>query len=254
MVVRLGAALCGGAILITCVAAATAKSTAAVKSVAVKAKENRKVGRSGASGAANRKLALDANGDESRARHGRDFVAGVAPFLCVEKPLKFADRFRPAQMIIMKSKLASNTQGMTFTIVGTASMYNPYRPGYREGGIETASGELYNPAAWTAAIQTELRGAFGGVGYGKDYRPAYALIESGGKQVIVKINDVGPLEPGRIIDFNQQTMYYFDPSLQRGLVSDIMITPLPGEGWVPGPVQGRLLISRANVLETPPIY
>src|SRR5215471_16263 len=29
------------------------------------------------------------------------------------------------------------------TVVGAASMYNPYRPGYREGGIETASGERY---------------------------------------------------------------------------------------------------------------
>src|ERR1700747_1247951 len=49
------------------------------------------------------------------------------------------------------------------TIVGAASMYNPFRPGYREGGVETASGEPYNPFAWTAAIQTDLREKFGGV-------------------------------------------------------------------------------------------
>ena len=48
------------------------------------------------------------------------------------------------------------------TIVGTASMYNPFRSGYREGGIETASGERYNPSAWAAAIQTDLREKFGG--------------------------------------------------------------------------------------------
>ena len=33
------------------------------------------------------------------------------------------------------------------TVVGAASMYNPYRPGYREGGTSTATGERYNPSA-----------------------------------------------------------------------------------------------------------
>jgi hypothetical protein len=83
------------------------------------------------------------------------------------------------------------------------------------GGSETASGELYDPVAWTAAIQIDLRDAFGGVHYGWRYHPAFALVESGGKRAIIKINDVGPLRPGRVIDFNQQTMRYFDPPLQR---------------------------------------
>jgi rare lipoprotein A len=91
-------------------------------------------------------------------------------------------------------------------VVGIASTYNPFRPGYRSGGRETASGELYDQAAWTAAIQTNLRERFGGVHYGKNYRPTYALVSSQDKQVIVKINDVGPLEPGRVIDLNEQTM------------------------------------------------
>ena len=120
-------------------------------------------------------------------------------------------------------------------IVGVASEYNPFHPGYREGGPETASGERYDPSAWTAAIQTDLREKFGGVRYGKDYRPAYALVVSADKKVIVKINDVGPLEPGRVIDFNEQTMRYFDPTLQRGLIH-IKITPLAGEGWSAGPI------------------
>jgi hypothetical protein len=34
----------------------------------------------------------------------------------------------------------------------------------------------------------------------------------------VKINDVGPLEPGRVIDLNEQTMRYFDPGMRRGLI------------------------------------
>src|ERR1700684_746730 len=60
-------------------------------------------------------------------------------------------------------------------IIGIASTYNPYRAGQQSGGTETASGEPYDPTAWTAAIQTDLREKFGGVRYGKDYRPTYAL-------------------------------------------------------------------------------
>src|SRR5215475_1235987 len=37
-------------------------------------------------------------------------------------------------------------------IVAVASSYNPYRKDYRSGGIETASGERYDPTARTAAI------------------------------------------------------------------------------------------------------
>jgi len=128
-----------------------------------------------------------------------------------------------------------NASAASHVIVGVASEYNPFRPGYREGGAETASGERYDPEAWTAAIQTDLRAMFGGVRYGKDYRPAYALVASEHKKVIVKINDVGPLEPGRVIDFNEQTMRYFDPTLELGLIR-IKVTPLFGEGWSPGPV------------------
>lgn len=120
------------------------------------------------------------------------------------------------------------------TIVGTASMYNPFKPGYREGGPETASGERYDPSAWAAAIQIKLRGDFGGVHYrGSD---GFALVEGMNKKVIVKINDVGPLEPGRIIDFDEQTMRYFDPTLRRGLIPDVKVTPLQGDHWTPGPV------------------
>jgi rare lipoprotein A len=119
-------------------------------------------------------------------------------------------------------------------IVGAASMYDPTRPGgYKSGTGVTASGERYNPSAWTAAIQIKLRGKFGGVRGGK---PSYALVEGGGKKVIVKINDVGPLEPGRVIDFNRQTMHYFDPSLNRGLIHNVKVVPLSGGHYKVGPV------------------
>src|SRR5215472_14703290 len=122
------------------------------------------------------------------------------------------------------------------TIAGVASTYNPYRHDQQSGGPETASGELYDPNAWTAAIQVDLRKQFGGVHYGKDYRPAYALVVTSDKQAIVKINDVGPLEPGRVIDLNEQTMRYFDPSLKRGLIYRVEVTPLLGDDCAPGPV------------------
>jgi peptidoglycan lytic transglycosylase len=135
----------------------------------------------------------------------------------------------------------SEIRGVQFahgtSIVGAASMYNPYRPGYREGGIETASGERYNPSAWAAAIQTDLRGKFGGIRPGN--RASYALVEGTNKKVIVKINDVGPLKPGRIIDFAEQTMRYFDPTLQLGLIHNVKVTPLMGDDWMPGPVAER---------------
>jgi rare lipoprotein A len=56
-------------------------------------------------------------------------------------------------------------------IMVIASTYNPFQPDYRSGGRETASGEPYDPTAWAAAIQTNLRERFGGVGFGKTYRP-----------------------------------------------------------------------------------
>jgi rare lipoprotein A len=163
---------------------------------------------------------------------------GVVTVMVVSSSSSFA---RPADQNQNKSDAAAERHA----IVGIASEYNPFQPGYREGGPETASGERYDPSAWTAAIQTDLREKFGGVRYGKDYRPAYALVASEHKKVIVKINDVGPLEPGRVIDFNEQTMRYFDPTLQRGLIQ-IKITPLAGQGWSVGPIDENARQIAAN--------
>lgn len=119
-------------------------------------------------------------------------------------------------------------------VVGAASMYNPFKPGKEEGGPSTASGERYDPSDWTAAIKTSLRRKFGGVQFGE--RPKYALVEAVGKKVVVKINDVGPLRPGRIIDFNERTMRHFDPSLERGVIKDVKVSPLAGDNWTLGPM------------------
>ena len=136
-------------------------------------------------------------------------------------------------------------------IVGIASTYNPCCPGMPVEGAETASGETYDAQGWTAAIQIGLRGRFGGVRYGTSYRPAYALVESDDKRVIVRINDVGPLAPGRVIDLNERAMRYFDASLERGLLADVRITPLDGSHWRPGPVDGGGAAAVAEVHKPP---
>lgn len=160
---------------------------------------------------------------------------------------KFAAAYRSLLKLVALMELPriqeETAQAM---IVGTASTYNPYRDGKAEGGVLTASGEIYDPTAWTAAIQTDLRGQFGGVRYGRNYRPAFALVASGDKRAIVKINDVGPLKPGRVIDLNERSMRYFDPFLRRGLLSDAKVTLLPGADWTPGPVGGVQLASFAG--------
>jgi rare lipoprotein A len=135
-------------------------------------------------------------------------------------------------------QIGGDVTAMAIGIVGIASTYNPYRAGHRSGGTETASGEPYDPTGWTAAIQIDLREKFGGVRYGKDYRPTYARVASADKQAVIKINDVGQLEPGRVIDLNERTMRYFDPTLELGLIYPVMVTPLLGDDWSPGPIGG----------------
>ena len=81
-----------------------------------------------------------------------------------------------------------------------------------------------------------MRASFGGVRHG---RASYALVEGINKKAIVKINDVGPLTPGRVIDFDEQTMRYFDPTLRHGVIQNVRVTPLSGDDWTPGPIAQR---------------
>src|SRR5437016_6473799 len=138
-----------------------------------------------------------------------------------------------SEIVAVHSSAVVNTASGE-AIVGAESTYKPLRPGWREGGRNTASGERYDPSVWAAAIKTSLRQKFGGVQYGA--RPKYALVEAVGKKVIVKINDVGPLTPGRIIDLNERAMRHFDPSLQLGVIHGVKVRPLSGDYWTPGPV------------------
>ena len=119
-------------------------------------------------------------------------------------------------------------------------MYNPDDPSDGDAGDQNmASGEKYDPEGWSAAIRIDLRDKFGGVRFAKSYRPTYALVESADQRVIVKINDVGPLGPGRIIDLNIRAMRYFDPTLKLGLINKVKVTPLVGTDMPLGPVENH---------------
>lgn len=135
-------------------------------------------------------------------------------------------------------------------LVGIASTYDPTDPLDLDAGKqEMASGEMYDINSWTAAIRTDLRTQFGGVRFGRNYVPTFALVQSGDKQLIVKINDVGPLKPGRIIDLNKRAMQYLDPTLQKGLIADVTVTPLAGRNWALGPVESERPVNIAGHFE-----
>ncbi|HEY1473139.1 MAG TPA: septal ring lytic transglycosylase RlpA family protein [Pseudolabrys sp.] len=157
-----------------------------------------------------------------------DATRGLPRRMCAAPELQ-------ANLRALRGKAPPAPALMREPIIGTASTYNPLADPLA-GDKETASGEIYDAEAWTAAIQADLRGRFGGVRYGCNYREAYALLESAGKRVIVKINDVGRLRPGRVIDITDRAMRYFDPTLERGLVPDMRVTPLENNEWTPGPV------------------
>jgi len=119
------------------------------------------------------------------------------------------------------------------TIVGAASFYDI--------SGETASGEQYDPAAFTAAAQLAIRDRFGGIKFGSLYRAAFAVAEYGGKKLILKINDVGPLRPGRKFDLSRAAMEYF-AGMEKGVLPDLKVTVLPlGQAFAPGPVTDEQL-------------
>ena len=166
-----------------------------------------------------------------------DVTDGTSPLPIALSPPRPPDLTSPVLPAVIKTRIEQSGGLAPKMIVGIASMYNPTDPNDRDSGDgQTASGEMYDVAAWTAAIRIDLRGQFGGVRYGKNYRPAYALVETDSKRAIIKINDVGPLAFGRIIDLNKRAMHYFDPSLQLGLIHDMRVIPLPGTNWTAGPV------------------
>ena len=147
----------------------------------------------------------------------------------IEPPFALADSTTISDILAGPDFLLSSEDA----IIGIASFY--------EESQQTASGEPYDPNAFTAAAQLEIRHKFGGVRFGKNYRPAYALAEYEKKKIILKINDVGPLRPGRIIDLSRAAMAYF-ADLDKGLLPGFKVTPLPlGQEYAVGPVSDAQL-------------
>jgi len=70
-----------------------------------------------------------------------------------------------------------------------------YGPGFH--GHRTANGEIFNQNALTAARQTRLARTFP---FGARVR--VTNVESG-DAVVVRVNDTGPLRPGRCLDLSQ---------------------------------------------------
>jgi rare lipoprotein A len=169
-----------------------------------------------------------------------------APKKAAQTSSSFTSRFDCSQPSFITEMLTSPAFGADEraayrraedTLIGAASTYNPHNRHDRSaGGTRTSSGELYDAESWSAAIQIDFRDLFGGVRFGRNYRPSFALVEAGERRVIVRINDVGPLKPGRVIDLNDHTMRYFDPTMQVGLIQDVKVTPLIGENLTIGPV------------------
>jgi hypothetical protein len=121
------------------------------------------------------------------------------------------------------------------SIIGAASFYDDPQ--------QTASGEHYDPEAFTAAAQLKIRDKFGGIRFGRLYQPAYAVAEYESKKIILKFNDVGPLRAGRKFDLSRAAMAYFQ-DLEKGLLMDLKVTPLPlGQTYIAGPVTDAQLLA-----------
>jgi rare lipoprotein A len=135
---------------------------------------------------------------------------------------------------IDRAPQSPNEAASEATMIGAASFYDD--PG------ETASGEPYDPAAFTAAAQLKIRDKFGGIKFGRLYQPSYGIAEYAGKKLILKFNDVGPLRPGRMFDLSRAAMKYFDDSLDKGVLPDVKVTVLPlGQVYAAGPVTDEQL-------------
>jgi len=143
---------------------------------------------------------------------------------------------RPPASKFTELPLAARFTPASDSIEGIASTYNPGDSSdVHAGGPSLASGEKYDPEGWSAAIRIDLRDKFN---FAKgSCQPTYALVETGDKRLIVKVNDVGTLRPGRIIDLNVRAMRYFDPTLELGLIQNVKVTPLVGNDMTPGPVE-----------------
>ncbi|MBI4133125.1 hypothetical protein HY478_00775 [Candidatus Uhrbacteria bacterium] len=125
---------------------------------------------------------------------------------------------------------------------GDASTYNPNYAGYKTGGQALATGGRYNPNEYEAALQLGLATRYG-CGYGSR-AICYAIVQApSGRAMTVRINDNGPLTPGRVIDLNEKSMRYLSAGSygqNSGVIRNVIVTLLCGiEGQQLGPLEAR---------------
>lgn len=114
------------------------------------------------------------------------------------------------------------------SVRGDASTYNPNYAGWKTGGQSLATGGRYNPNAFEAALQLDLAKKYK-CGYGSG-AICHAIVQApNGKSMLVRINDNGPLVPGRIIDLNEMSMRYISGGVNgknSGVVKNVTVTLL----------------------------
>src|SRR4029079_743423 len=99
-----------------------------------------------------------------------------------------------------------------------------------------------------APAQLSVRNQYVCVRSGSLYQPVYAIAEYAGKRAIVKLNDVGPLRPGRKFDLSRAAMEQFG-GLEVGLLPDFKMTLLPrGRDYTLGPVNDEVTVAEVRDL------
>jgi hypothetical protein len=142
----------------------------------------------------------------------------------------------PAQVPVAGPSLVARAA----PIVGNMSVYDSRLGGMNGSGI-LATGGQFDPASYAGALQLDLAKTFH-TGYGQK-ATGYALVEVNGRKLIIKVNDNGPLRPGRILDGTPATMNYlvsgadYDSTLHNNLLTNVKVTLLQGE-YTTGPVTG----------------
>jgi len=109
-------------------------------------------------------------------------------------------RFGTVTRVQRRERMPDNLRETGKIFTGSASWY-----GRKDGfqGKPTSNGEIFDTDKLTAAIQINLRDEFGGVSSGKRVYYAKVTNTENNKSVVVRINDVGPLVPGGVIDLSE---------------------------------------------------
>lgn len=111
---------------------------------------------------------------------------------------------------------------------GRASFYTD-----RLTGRPTATGEPYDPAAFTAAHRTLPLGTY------------VDVARADGRHVIVRINDRGPYAGGRVIDLSRRAAW------ELGMIREGVVEVALRVLWVPPPRRSRLAATDPRPDEAP---